>query len=191
MVEELDRPALHDRPREAFGGALPGAEDFEQVDEPDERRNRRDFEDEVLHLDQPPAAGAERPDDPDGQPDPRAGHPGRAPATSTWSRSRTRARSASGSTAILQEISPRPRAPSSSRSSRGSRSSARRWTSPRSASPRTARSPCGPGDRRDRPPGQHRAHGLRREDGHAAPRQGRHPPPPDRPGARRAAVDRT
>ena len=47
-------------------------------------------------------------------------------------------------------------------------------------------------DRRqaDRPPRQHGPHGPRREDGHANPGQGGHPPEPDRPGPGRAAVDR-
>ena len=40
-----------------------------------------------------------------------------------------------------------------------------------------------------RPPRQHRAHRLRREDGDANPRQGRDPHPTDRPGIRRAAVE--
>ena len=47
-------------------------------------------------------------------------------------------------------------------------------------------------DRRqaDRSPRQHGAHRLRREDGDADPRQGCHPHPTDRPGLRRAAVER-
>ena len=150
----------------AYVGA--SSEEFEQVDEDDD--DGGDPDDEILHLDQPPppaapTAGSVRMVNQIlEQADPAMGqrHPHRAVIEDGLSRS-----GSLGSTATSRR-SPRRRGPSSSRSSPGSRSW-RRWTSPRTPRPPgRAPSRCGAASRRVDLRVKHRAHGLRREDGHAA-----------------------
>ena len=140
-----------------------------------------EYDDEILELDRPPPPGQD----------------GRVirmvnqileqalpsgPATSTWSPLKTAARSVCDGRR-LRELPPPSRSlfvPIVSASK-----SWPKWTSPKSAFPRT-------GDRFEkrrqarRSPREHRPHGLRRKNGDADPRQRGHPHPIDRPRLRRA-----
>ena len=176
VVEALARPPLHPRRRRTPSSAA-SAEEFEQVDEEDDDEDGR-----PRRRDPPPrpapAAGPQRPDHPDGQPDPRAGHPHRG--------QRHPPRAVRGrvqdppprSTAYLHEIAPPSRAQFIKIVSRFKILAKMDIAEKRV--PQDGAIALRSGERADRPPRQHRADRLRREDGHADPRQGRDPAPPHR-----------